>query len=205
MSPRSVNLMAFPARLSRTCCNRIRSPTTASGVPSGIRQEKHSPFSLARTARTRVIWSNIRRRLKGADSSSSLPDSILAESSRSFRSVKSRSADPLAVCRQSWTVGSVAFGSATSIMPRMAFIGVRSSWLMLARNWLLASVGGLGGGLGLLRPLFGPLALGDVVGYPHQPHDLSLAIRDWHFRRQDSPQIAVCVPVGFVLVDQRLP
>ena len=25
-------------------------------------------------------------------------------------------------------------------MPRMAFIGVRSSWLMLARNWLLATL-----------------------------------------------------------------
>ena len=37
-SPCSVNLMAFPARLSRTCCNRIRSPTTASGVSSGMRQ-----------------------------------------------------------------------------------------------------------------------------------------------------------------------
>ena len=84
----------------------MRSPTTASGVSSGTRQEKHSPFSLARTERMRVTCSNIRRRLKGADSSSSLPDSILAESSRSFRSVKSRSADPLAVCRQSWTVGS---------------------------------------------------------------------------------------------------
>ena len=87
-----------------------------------------------------MIWSSIRRRLKGADSSSSLPDSILAESSRSFSSVKSRSADPLAVCRQSWTVGSIAFGRATSIMPRMAFMGVRSSWLMLARNWLLAAL-----------------------------------------------------------------
>ena len=34
----------------------------------------------------------------------------------------------------------MAFGSATSIMPRMAFMGVRSSWLMLARNWLLAAL-----------------------------------------------------------------
>ena len=117
--------MAFPARLSRICCNACgrRRPHPASRRATAV---EGNPFSLARTERTRVIWSNIRRRLKGADSSSSLPDSILAESSRSFRSAKSRSADPFAVCRQSWTVGSIAFGRATSIMPRMAFMGVRS-------------------------------------------------------------------------------
>ena len=37
-------------------------------------------------------------------------------------------------------VGSACFGNARSTMPRMAFIGVRSSWLMLARNRLLASL-----------------------------------------------------------------
>ena len=37
-------------------------------------------------------------------------------------------------------IASDSFRSASSTIPRMAFIGVRSSWLTFARNWLLASL-----------------------------------------------------------------
>ena len=104
-SPRSVNLIPFPARFSRTCRKRTWSPTRPSGTSGGTRHEKQIPFSLARTVRTCAVWSKTRRRLNGADSNSSFPDSILAESNRSLSSAKSRSAESLAVCRQSWTVG----------------------------------------------------------------------------------------------------
>ena len=48
-------------------------------------------------------------------------------------------------------------------MPRMPFIGVRISWLMLARKALLARCGGFGGFLGAERFLGGPLTVGDVA------------------------------------------
>jgi len=52
----------------------------------------------------------------------------------------SPSADSLAVLKYSRTVGARSALSANSVMPRMAAIGVRSSWLTLARNWSLAAL-----------------------------------------------------------------
>ena len=118
-----------------------------------------------------MIWSNIRRRLKGADSSSSLPDSILAESSRSFRSVKSRSADPLAVCRQSWTVGSSRL---RQCHVDHAQNGVHRRAQLVAhvgQELALGDVGGLGGFLGSLQRFFRPLAVGDVAGGHDRAND----------------------------------
>ena len=87
-----------------------------------------------------MVWSKTRRRLNGADSSSSFPASIFAESKRSLSRANNRSAESLAVFRKSVAAGSTCFGNAKSTMPRMAFMGVRNSWLMFARNRLLASL-----------------------------------------------------------------
>ena len=47
---RSVNLMALPARLNRTCCKRVRSPMNPSGNSSEQRLFNANSFSLARIA-----------------------------------------------------------------------------------------------------------------------------------------------------------
>ncbi|EKD40100.1 MAG: hypothetical protein ACD_75C00176G0001 [uncultured bacterium] len=44
------------------------------------------------------------------------------------------------MCRYRSTSGETASAMARSVAAMMPFIGVRISWLMLARNWLLASV-----------------------------------------------------------------
>ena len=49
----------------------------------------------------------------------------------------------------------------------MAFIGVRISWLMLARNSLLARLRRLGRFLGLAQLGLRPFRLGDVPEYDH--------------------------------------
>ena len=47
-------------------------------------------------------------------------------------------------------------------MPMMAFMGVRNSWLMLARNWLLATLAASAASLGLHEGLLHLLALGNL-------------------------------------------
>ena len=56
----------------------------------------------------------------------------------SLISVSNPSADAFAVSRQSRCSASSVVSSVSATMPRMPFIGVRISWLMFARNALLA-------------------------------------------------------------------
>ena len=56
-----------------------------------------------------------------------------------------------------------------------------------------------------VQRLLGPLALGDVAAYPHESDDLSFAVFEGHFRRQDGSRSAARIEVGFILVDQGLP
>ena len=65
--------------------------------------------------------------------------------------------------RYSRCSASSSVSSASSVMPMMPFIGVRISWLMLARNSLLARLAAFGGLLGALQLGFGALAVGDVA------------------------------------------
>ena len=58
----------------------------------------------------------------------------------------------------------------------MAFIGVRSSWLMLARNWLLASLAASAAALACGESLLGLLALDRVMNGPHQGAGRDLAL-----------------------------
>ena len=73
-----------------------------------------------------------------------------------------------------------------SAMPRMAFIGVRISWLMLARKALLASERRQRRRAGLLQRRRGARALarrlqplGDVHGDPHRPRDRAVGPAQW--------------------------
>ena len=109
-SPSSVNLMALPTRLSRTCRSRPASPTRASGTSGCTWQTSSSPFLWARTARVRRVSPSAARKEKSAGSSSSLPASILEKSSRSLMMPSRLSAADLTVsrhCRWSSVSGGV--------------------------------------------------------------------------------------------------
>ena len=74
------------------------------------------------------------RRPKAADSSVILPDSIFERSRMSLSSVSRALEDCLTVSRYSRCSSLRSVSSAMSVIPITAFIGVRISWLMLARN-----------------------------------------------------------------------
>ena len=112
-----------------------------------------APCSCART-RERLAASAERVAQGGTSiaSSSSLPASILEKSRMSLRIASSDSADRwtmveiLALLRPS-----AACPGRSSVMPMMPFIGVRISWLMLARNSLLARLASIALSRALIR------------------------------------------------------
>ena len=77
-----------------------------------------------------------------------------------------RRLDQLAGTRAARASRSVS--SSSSVMPMMPFIGVRISWLMLARNSLLARLAASAASLAWRRAVLGRLAVGDVL---HLGHD----------------------------------
>ena len=99
--PRSVNLMALPARFVRICFNRTGSPITPVGMSGAMSTRISSPFSSARTASGFNASPIASASENGIDSRSSLRDSILEKSRMSLRIVSRDSADPLTVLRQS--------------------------------------------------------------------------------------------------------
>ena len=78
------------------------------------------------------------RSVKSIGASSSLPASIFEKSRMSLMISSSDSPERYTACAKRRWRSSSAVPSSSSVMPRMPFIGVRISWLMLARNWLLA-------------------------------------------------------------------
>ena len=97
------------------------------------------PFS---SARSRIISATSRTmapRSNGADLSCSRPASILAISSTSLMRVSRYSPLRLMISSRSCWLGDTSGSRRMRLeKPRMAFKGVRSSWLILARNTLLA-------------------------------------------------------------------
>ena len=135
---RSVNLIALPTRLTRTCRSRPASPIKASGTSGVALQASSSPLEWARSARAWSVSSSASRREKGMGSRLSLPASILEKSRMSLMTLRRESAELLTRLRYSRCRGVSSVSRASSVMPMMPFIGVRISWLMLARNSLLA-------------------------------------------------------------------
>ena len=84
-------------------------------------------------------------------SSSSLPASILEKSRMSLRIDSSESADDLTMFWYSRCSAVRSVLSSSSVMPRMPFIGVRISWLILARKLLLAPLAASAAFLRLLQ------------------------------------------------------
>ena len=134
ISPRSVNLTALPTRFRRTCPSRPASPRTARGTSAWMSEASSSPLAAARGAWTTIASSRTALRLNSRTSSSSLPASILEKSRMSLMTVSRFSEQRRTVVRKSRCSGLRGVSRRRSVMPKMPFIGVRISWLMLARN-----------------------------------------------------------------------
>ena len=138
-SPRSVNLMPLPIRLSSTWRRRSASPTTHSGAP-GLDAVDQLEALLVRLDRQRAAWHRRRPRpgRTRPASSCSLPASSFETSRMSLITPSSPSALERSVARYSRCSGVSDVSASSSAIPNTPFIGVRISWLMLARNSLLA-------------------------------------------------------------------
>ena len=146
-SPRSVNLIAFCTRLRRIWRMRRSSPTHTGGRSSWARTVRRSPFSAAGTFMVETTVSSRRRSANGRLLNCSWPASILEKSRISLRMPSRLSAELRTACRSLRWSGSRSRSSASRFIPMMAFMGVRISWLMLARKvlfaWLAASAASL--------------------------------------------------------------
>ena len=132
--PRLVNFTAFPTRFTSTWRSRSGSPASRVGVPGSTRQVSSSPFSLPRGAISSPTVSRTYRRSNGISSRSTFPDSSFEMSRMSFRIERSESPATRIVSIESRCRGSSASSRRRPVIPITAFIGVRISWLMLARN-----------------------------------------------------------------------
>ena len=136
-SPRSVNLIALPTRLSRTCRRR-----------AGVAHDAVRDRRATRRRPARAPWRGRAGQRSSARSSdgvpqvrtaigsrSSLPASIFEKSRMSL--MMASSASPRAADRRRRTPAarrSSGVSSSSAVMPITPFIGVRISWLMVARN-----------------------------------------------------------------------
>jgi len=139
-APVGVNRMALSSRLDRIWRNRKGSPTSRSGMSGSDTRERLSPASPARTEKAPRRESRMRCRKNSRTMGESEPVSTLASSSRLSTISTSLSVESRTVLQYSLASFSPSSSMASWVMPRMPFMGVRNSWLMLARNWVLASL-----------------------------------------------------------------
>ena len=135
--PRDVNLTPLPAKLSSAWRNRVGSPRSQRGTPS-VATSMLSPLRSACSAISERVWSRTASRAKSVCSSARRPASIFDKSRMSLMmESRCRAASLILLSRSPCSI----VGDARCnrwVRPRMAFIGVRISWLMLARNALFA-------------------------------------------------------------------
>ena len=96
------------------------------------------PLAEARRANVRTSSSTQSSNWNSLSCSSSRPDSIREKSSTSLMTTSRLSAELRAIARHSVWVGSRGVCMTRSSIPMTPFIGVLISWLICARNWLLA-------------------------------------------------------------------
>ena len=137
--PAGVNFTALPSMFMNTCCRRSSSPSTSGWTSPLNSVTKAMPASSQRCANTVSISRASARKSTFPTVSSSRPFSIMERSSTSLMSASRWLLDSMIFARQSSTFsGCPSFMRASSVMPMMAFIGVRMSWLMRERKSLLA-------------------------------------------------------------------
>ena len=137
-SPWAVNLMALPTRLDNACAMRAGSPRTTAGTSAAMWCVRRRFFSRTGAANNCVTLATRERRSKATDSISILPASILEKSRMSLMIFSRPSPEVLMVCTYSRCSVSRRVPTSRLVMPSTPFIGVRISWLMLARNSLFA-------------------------------------------------------------------
>ena len=136
--PRSVNLIALESRLVRIWLRRVASPSSAPGRSSGASISKAIPLASACTAITSVSSFSRLRRLNAARSTINSPASIFDRSSTLLSTTSSDLLASLIFARKASCCSFSDVCPSRYDRPITAFIGVRISWLMLARNSLLA-------------------------------------------------------------------
>ncbi len=138
--PRSVNLIALPTRLVRIWRRRAGSQLSVAGSGPANSSASARPFCSARSCSVRTTSAATRCGAVATDSASSRPASTFDRSRMSL--IRFSRWRPLEWMISRWREASAGLRDpprrSTSVKPRIAFIGVRISWLMLARNWLLA-------------------------------------------------------------------
>ena len=132
--PLCVYLMAFVIRLITTCLIRWSSPHSRVSIDGEISYK--SSISLSPILFRKIIdrsW-NIDMGSYSSSRISSLPDSILEKSRISLIMVSNASPEFLILFRYSRTLGASSSRKTISVMPTIAFMGVRISWDMLDKN-----------------------------------------------------------------------
>src|SRR5665213_2407879 len=137
--PFSVNLLALDKRLNRICRTLVRSPYMAPAP--GAHSIWRALFFFSTSGCTVTPTSCTMRATSNASRYSSIfPASTLDKSSTPFTRA-SRCLPAVRIFSRSgmklWTPSSTASSCSNSLYMMTALRGVRNSWLMLARNWLL--------------------------------------------------------------------
>ena len=132
--PTSVNLSALPIRLSRIWRSRIGSPRSHCGTFGSTSLSSERPSSCARRSSSSTSECTISRRSKSTDSKPILPASIFEKSRMSLMMASSASALPSASETRERDGAGIGSRSPSCSMPMMPDSGVRSSWLIVARN-----------------------------------------------------------------------
>ena len=138
--PLRVNLRLLPTRLVSTCTSLFWSPTTVAGTSGAtvVRSSRFLRRAVGSIGRSTSL--SIPRRENGRRSSSKRPASSLEKSSTSLMMVNRRTAERRMSSRCSRWPGGICSPRRMLARPMMPFMGVRISWLMLARNWPLATL-----------------------------------------------------------------
>mmetsp|Transcript_3280 Transcript_3280/g.11534 ORF Transcript_3280/g.11534 Transcript_3280/m.11534 type:complete len:246 (-) Transcript_3280:425-1162(-) len=142
--PVSVNLTALDSRLSRTCRSRWPSTMTRWGRRGSMSARSARFFCSARRRTLSRAMSSSARMSTALGFSATLPASMLATSSTSLiSSSRCRPESRISCSLACWPAGTVESICISWVKPRMAFSGVRNSWLIVARKrplaWLAAS------------------------------------------------------------------
>ncbi len=135
--PRSVNLKALEIRFIRTWRRRNGSPIRPSGTDGWTSITISTGRSEFRSPNISQVSPTISRREKGISSMSRRPASILEKSRMSLMRWSRDRPEVWMISRYSRCRGCGSAPRASSQAPMIPFMGVRISWLMLARNSLL--------------------------------------------------------------------
>ena len=133
--PSSVNLKALPSRFVSTWVMRIESPRSSAGTAGSRVQLNRELLAVGhRSPPTPRCRGRSWRTLNGATSRSSLPASRRETSRMSLTRRRSRFPDRWMISTRWCSWGSRSPSASISVAPSTLVSGVRTSWLMLARN-----------------------------------------------------------------------